>query len=91
MSHYPCLLRNVSRRPLELHSGKEVRVISPGEAILVEKPDAEFEALERKGALSRHAPPPAPKKEDPKPQPKAATGRSAKPTRRKARHKGDRA
>ena len=91
MGHYPCLFRNVSRRPLELHGGKAVRVISPGQSILVEEPDAELEALERKGALSRHAPPPQPKMEEPKPQPKAVTGRSTKPTRRKARHKGDRA
>ncbi|MGV6874238.1 hypothetical protein ACUSIJ_16315 [Pseudochelatococcus sp. B33] len=92
MKDYPCLYRNISGRPLELHGGAAVRILAPDEIIVAEAPDAELLALERKGALSRHAPPSPPPA--PPPSPSASTRKTKAAPRHAARattHKGDKA
>ena len=82
MDDFPCLYRNISRRPIELHGDGAVVVLAAGATLRAEGPDPELSRLEQAGALSRHAAPP------PSPTPSgealpAAKSRSAKPRRAK--------
>lgn len=73
MNNYPYLLRNMARRPVEVHRPDgSVEVLPHGTDIWVERPDPALDHLERLGVLSRHDAPPLPNpKPKPKPKPKA--------------------
>jgi hypothetical protein len=67
MTHTPpdqTVVRNASRRPVELHLGTTTVVLLPGETYTVAIDDRYCAALLRRGVLARHAtpPPPAPRK-----------------------------
>jgi hypothetical protein len=85
MDDFPCLYRNISRRPIEVRDGDVVVVLAAGATLRADKPDPELSRLERAGALSRHAAPPpdAPASGDETPRPieprrKATASRPAK-------------
>lgn len=60
MDEFPCLYRNISRRPIELHGDGAVLVLAPGATLRADEPNLELSRLERAGALSRHTAPPSP-------------------------------
>lgn len=52
------ILRNIARRPVEIHRPSGVVVLLPAESLEVAELDAQCLALVRGGALSQHAAPP---------------------------------
>jgi hypothetical protein len=85
MSDERRILRNVARRPIELHEGEAVAILPAGGTIEVAAVDARHAALIDRGLLTAHAapvPPPA------APEPAPRGGKTPTETRRR---KGERA
>jgi len=53
------ILRNIARRPVELHEAEEVRVIPPDESIEVDEIGPYAAALVSRGLVTQHEAPPA--------------------------------
>jgi hypothetical protein len=68
------LVRNASRRPVELHLSSGTVVLLPGETIAAPADDPYCLVLEKRGLLTRHAAPAKP----------AARGAGARKTAKKA-------
>ncbi len=84
----PCLLKNTTTRPVELHMHTGLVVLGPGMTHQIDGADAYCDALLRKGVLSSHALPeakPAKKARTPakKPRKKASGIPKAKPAKAK--------
>lgn len=71
------IVRNASRRPVELHLGSGTVVLLPGETIAAPADDPYCRVLEKRGLLTRHAAPTKP----------ATGGAAAKKTARKTAKK----
>jgi hypothetical protein len=71
------IVRNASRRPVELHLSSGTVVLLPGETIEAPADDPYCLVLEKRGLLTRHAAPAKP----------AARGGAAKKTTRRATQK----
>jgi hypothetical protein len=77
------ILRNASRRPVELHLSSGVQVLHPGERIELSGSEPHCRALEKQGVLTRHKSVPAhpeerAKRTPPKPGKKATATSTSK-------------
>ena len=54
MAEPPCLMRNIARRPIELHFQGLVTVLSPDATVEIVEMTPEIAWLEQTGALTRH-------------------------------------
>ena len=55
MTEFPCIYRNIARRPIELHLGQTVTILAAGAFIRVESAHPSLQRLEAAGQVSRHA------------------------------------